>query len=388
MISLIAALQAQQPPNSIEVTNNIKVEPTELSSSSVDHDVYVVIGNGLPIPWAQAKQAMMTGAIEQPYLLLKRGEKGLQAESWKAPDELGQTEDVQSQNLNQIGSHTIDSTELYIDRKAPVLDFSWPQPVLLVDGRVHVKPDSQLAFSFADDSLVQSWKAFLNQNEAAPPDLWPQGENRLVVYAQDRAGNPGKAGQTDFFVDGQPPEISCSAASGAKGSSAQNDFYTLPLSLNCQAKDASGIDRMEYSNAGEWLQLGSEAFEHHSDTIVLRARDQLGQSRQHEQQWKVDQSPPKLTLDLIDGGQIDGEDVILQPGYRVHIKALDDGVGVASVVYHYNDREQSAVTGPIRFVDRGWYILNATAVDHFGHESSMTWQIRTGSPRSQRPRGR
>lgn len=352
--------------------------PLDVHSAALEQDqsLYAVIDQGVPVRWSEAKARLVGQQGLQDILFLRLTEQGftpLQWQQWEPEAGQGET------------ARTVEDTIglLSIDRRVPTVEFGWQGQVTERNGMPHVRPDSQLRLQFSDDSGLDSFKAFVNQTETTPPDLWPEGQQHLIIYATDKSGNAGRAGETRFMVDGSPPDIRCEADRPA---AVRAQVYQLPLRLSCMSDDDSGVSAFVMQSGDAWVPVPAESFESASAELVLKASDRLGQTRQRTLSWPIDDQPPVIRIDLPDQGRIEGEDIFIDPGQRIAVTIEDAGIGVMEARYRYNNGDWAEIPETIRFLDRGWYLLDIEATDHFGHTTTRYWYVRTGSPRSQRPR--
>ncbi len=366
------------------------VHTAQSDQASGEDDLYAVAGHGLPVPW-HAISGTVENSSENAILLLKKEGDTLVSMGWhsaRAAAELAKSHQQTDQHhIQESDSDQQPLTVVHVDRSPPTLKVSWGTPMIRRGETILVRPDTKLNLQLSDDTGVSEWRAQLNNGEASLDDLWPAGNQKLEVIAMDRAGNQAIVGELSFVVDDAPPEIACDAVSDSFEPTQGRQFYKLPIQVKCEADDDSGVASLRYMSYGEWQPVTASSIELDRNSLVIEATDALNQTRRSAQDWPVDDSPPTIELTLPDGGRIQGSNVYLKVGTRIGFDISDgDGVGVKSSSYRYNRQKDKPVPGTLKFLDRGWYKLVVTAQDHAGHEITGRWNIRAGSPKSQRPR--
>ena len=360
--------------------------PAAEQAPSDPDPMYAVVGNGLPIPLSEARDRIARLPENVAVHLLERSGSSLKTLGWYMKSDLLDVF-LSSENPAEVNQESdFSPLDAYVDRKSPVVEFEWSGPSVQSGNQLRVRPDSRLALRFSDDSGIDSWKAVLEQSGSVPDARWAAGENRLIIFAVDQAGNPGRAGEIAFNVDGEPPRIECRSSEDGQHSNAGKTYYRLPLDLSCTVEDDSGVAAQHYRTGSDWIALPEGEFTIESAQLTVSAMDRLNQRRTQHLSWPTDDTAPEINLSLPDGGEITDDDVHIKPGDRIRIEVADSGVGIKQARYRYNDQPETDLPDSIRFVDRGWYLLEVTAEDHFGHVTVAEWTVRAGAPRSQRPR--
>ncbi len=328
-------------------------------------EYWISIGGGAPVPLAGAE--LPDG--QYPIYLLKRVDGELVDGRWT---EVSIGEAAQPR---QPAGHN----RILIDRSPPKARFEIHGPRHQQDGLQVISPASRVSLTFSDVTGVSSWRVTDSHPESSVNGQWLPGRHRLEVSATDTAGNAGPAGQLDFLVDGQGPEILIRLLDPVEG---DPPVFQSPVTVEITARDASGLARLEASSGDGWQPVSSgDQLQVSTESITVRAEDALGNATEGNLDWQYDLDGPLIQLSLETGEDVtDLSSITLEQNQRINIQLSDTGAGVDRAEYRYNNGPYVRLPRAIRFRDLGHYRLHIRAWDRFGNWSSRYWSVNTVRP--------
>jgi hypothetical protein len=182
-----------------------------------------------------------------------------------------------------------------------------------------------------------------------------------------------------FQIDDSPPALSLSTDPASPNG--LNNWYIAPVTVSAVAGDGeSGLASIAYRVDGGAWQSGSsvQVSEDGQHTVTFSATDNIGNSAQQSVTFKVDGTPPVLSM--IPSGTQGNADWYTST-VSLSITASDTTSGPPMVQYNLDGAGWSSISGPIVISD-GKHVVQAQALDAAGNlaTDSMAIQVDTIAP--------
>ena len=220
-----------------------------------------------------------------------------------------------------------------------------------------------------DDHLVEGQKW---------PESLAEGTYSAASRITDRVGNSTTLPARSFQVDRSPPRIEWEIQGDYVENDNQERFYRPPVSLRASGMDAVfGACDLTYSwNGNDWRPL-TETLVFQQQSVLLRARDGVGNEQTVTARWQRDQQSPVITLQD-QGRQVlpPGERVTIYQGDPLFPSATDEGCGVEKMEYRIYDLYYHRLPQEFRFDVTGRFRLIIRAEDRLGNQTKYHWPLR------------
>lgn len=286
-----------------------------------------------------------------------------------------------------VGNRAPDTTlAVTVDAMPPAGSWKVTGPHVETESGLVLGPGAALVAEIADgESGLAGWTPHIDgaaATEAALAGPWSAGTHRVEALAEDRVGHRATIGPLHFMADEDGPEIQWRLVSPASRFDGEA-FYQPPVVLALEVSDApAGVDVLAWSADGDTFQpmAATRTLEVDGDRVLLRARDRVGNSRQVEARWRVDDQPPEIVLRLPNGTTAAaGATLQLVWGDQIVVQASDAGVGIeGGLVYAFDQDRPRSLTDKIELQRVGTFELMVEGSDRLGNRRRARWTLVVG----------
>lgn len=299
---------------------------------------------------------------------------------------------VTVESVDQIGNSGSDSTTVfvYIDETAPVTVSQIIGKTINHNDILTGTSGLMIALSASDEYSGVAGTYYSINDET--PVLYSgnivlnnDGLNKIMYWSIDNAGNKETNNIISVVIDNMPPAVTLTV-----GSPLSDSYISSSTPIRLSASDtSSGVSRIEYNAAGEWLNYQSPftvTSANNDVTIRYRATDNLGNTGGEKTNYFVlDNVAPVVQLVVTGNNYHNGNSYTLGTGAEIVVKASDiDGSGVNSLSYKLNFSDYITVYTDqvdlnIEQLAPGDYNLIVKAMDQLGN-SLLTTNLLTIIP--------
>lgn len=247
--------------------------------------------------------------------------------------------------------------------------------------RLVLGPEATLRLDHQDgESGVASWTGSVDGKSAGPdawPGPWPAGRHDAAAKVVDRVGNQGVAPVLAFDVDAAAPNVTWEVEDpGARGDDGQPVFRP-PVTVRVLAEDApAGVAELAWSENGKDWRTLERRFETSSPSVLIRARDRVGNEATASASWRLDGLPPRI---LANGREVDPAPAIteldLGPGNSLRLSARDETAGVARFVVSIDSGPWELAPTEFLFLTKGTHHVAVEGVDRLGNTTRAKLRI-------------
>lgn len=265
--------------------------------------------------------------------------------------------------MDVAGNVTQSDQQIHVDTTTPLINLSvngtqgaagWYVSDIQVSGASSDSNSGLASFEYTVDG--GAWTAYTS------PLLFSEGQRNVQFRATDQAGNATITPPQAYLVDTSTPSLNL-ALSGMPG---MNGWYKSNVQATTSANDSvSGLASLEYAiDGGGWRTYTSAlTLQDGIHTLGLRAFDVAGNIIQEDQKIFVDATTPLIKLSVSGTQGVAGWYV---SDIKVNASSTDNGSGLASLEYSFNDGAWTAYTGYLPYSE-GQHNIKFRATDQAGN---------------------